>query len=512
MGLAILGVLVLAFIALTVFSAKTWQIWHVVLMFALFIATFCFMAFAAATLKTQERWRTQYVRSTTDLKKAEDEQLLLTKGFLLTEDSISEADDPSLPQIQSDLRRLLVDRGRVWRNLAVASIGQGSITLDASNWGDEACYQQRAGGDEYDDFDDEPVEPIPAEGEAAAAGTSKPLGLQQNSIVFAFKEAPIAQLPSPLQQLLYGDNPLAENDKQGFCKVPAFYLGEFKVTNDPQADPNTVKLEPNLPLDKSQIEQLQEGSSWVLYEVLPIDSHEATQDLTSEELQLWLPPMTEDQDRYLAVIDQYVRDQKQANDMDPPERKWMKVRFTESKSDIDVDVSEPTSMPDAPFDPSGRANADDLRQFKTVGFEKGDEVVVDFLTGQEFINQGIAELVEPIYVRQLRDYERFFRANLNQMDATRREIDVTDSDLAKLNEALADLRSQIQFSTNQRQLLTADRDGFKMEVAIIQQYQQALEQQWKALLSDLSRLYRANKQQVRQQFSEKPNSTQPRSL
>ena len=35
MGLAILGVLVLAFIALAVLSAKTWQIWHVVLMFAL---------------------------------------------------------------------------------------------------------------------------------------------------------------------------------------------------------------------------------------------------------------------------------------------------------------------------------------------------------------------------------------------------------------------------------------------------------------------------------------------
>ncbi|MDG2384180.1 MAG: hypothetical protein P8N76_21095 [Pirellulaceae bacterium] len=506
MGLAILGVLVLAFIALAVFSAKTWQIWHVVLMFALFIATFCFMAFAAATLKTQERWRTQYVRSTKDLAQAQETQLQLTKG------SIFETDDPSLPQIQSDLRRLLVDRGRVWRNLAVAGIGQGSITLDATNWGDEACYQPRSGVDEYDDFDDEPVEPIPAEGEAAAASNTKPLGLQQNSIVFAFKEAPIAQLPQPLQQLLYGDDPLVKNDKQGFCKVPDFYLGEFKVTNDPQADPNTVKLEPNLPLDKSQIEQLQEGSSWVLYEVLPIDSHEATQGLTPEQLQLWLPPMMEDQDRYQAVLDQYVRDQTQANDMDPPERKWMKVKFTESKSDIDVDVSEPTSIPDAPFDPSGRANADDLRQFESVGFAKGDEVVVDFSTGQEFINQGIAELVEPIYVRQLRDYERFFRANVNQIDASRREIGVTNTDLDKLNQALADLRSQIQFVTNQRQLLTEDRDGFKMELAIIQQYQQALEQQWKTLLSDLSRLYRANKQQMRQQVSGEPNSNRPRSL
>ena len=139
-------------------------------------------------------------------------------------------------------------------------------------------------------------------------------------------------------------------------------------------------------------------------------------------------------------------------------------------------------------------------------------MVVDFSTGQEFINQGIAELVEPIYVRQLRDYERFFRANVNQIDASRREIGVTNTDLDKLNQALADLRSQIQFVTNQRQLLTEDRDGFKMELAIIQQYQQALEQQWKTLLSDLSRLYRANKQQMRQQVSGEPNSNRPRSL
>ena len=448
------------------------------------------MAFAAATLKTQQRWRTQYASLTADVERELKEQDRLKRG------APSEDGGQSLSQLRGDLRRLLVDRGRVWRNLGVAGIGQGTITLDATSWGDDGCYQVTGA----DEFDDDPVEPIPVEGEAAAAdANAKPLGLQQNAIVFAFKEAPIGMLPQPVQELLYGDDPLVERDTKGFCKVPAFYLGEFKVSSDPQVDPTSVTLVPTLPLKQSQIDQLEEGSTWVLYEVLPVDSHVFLQGLSPEQLQVWLPPMTEDQERYSTILDEYVRDQTQASDMDPPARKWMKVKFTEAKADIEVDVSEPTSLPDAPFDPSGRANADDLRQLDKAQFAKGDEVVLDFFTAQEFISQGIAEAVEPIYVRRLRDYERFFRANASQIDATTREISVTEDDLAKLNDALTDLRSQVSFVTNQRQRLTEDRDGFNMELAVIQQYRQALEEQWKTLLSDLSRLYRANKQQVRRQ-------------
>ena len=37
-----------------------------------------------------------------------------------------------------------------------------------------------------------------------------------------------------------------------------------------------------------------------------------------------------------------------------------------------------------------------------------------------------------------------------------------------------------------------------MELAVINEYKQALEQEWESVRSELSRLYRANKQQVRQ--------------
>ena len=52
MGLAILGVIVLVFIGLAVFSAKTWQIWHVLIVSALFIATLVFCRFRCGDVES----------------------------------------------------------------------------------------------------------------------------------------------------------------------------------------------------------------------------------------------------------------------------------------------------------------------------------------------------------------------------------------------------------------------------------------------------------------------------
>ena len=106
MGLAVLGVLALVFIAFAVLSAKTWQIWHVLIVGALFVATFIFCAFAAATLKTQQRWRSQYEQAK---KQLADEQLVQER---LTR-SNPNSDEPTVGEISGEVRRVLVDRGRV---------------------------------------------------------------------------------------------------------------------------------------------------------------------------------------------------------------------------------------------------------------------------------------------------------------------------------------------------------------------------------------------------------------
>jgi hypothetical protein len=42
MGLAILGVFILAYILLAYFAARTWQVWHVVLLVFLFLGSLLF--------------------------------------------------------------------------------------------------------------------------------------------------------------------------------------------------------------------------------------------------------------------------------------------------------------------------------------------------------------------------------------------------------------------------------------------------------------------------------------
>ena len=119
MGLAILGVLVLVFIALAVLSAKTWQIWHVLIVGALFIATFVFCAFAAATLSVHQHWRSQYERAKGELKTEQDINERLTQPD-------PNSDEPAVGEVSNDVRRTLADRGRVWRNLAFADVGEGT--------------------------------------------------------------------------------------------------------------------------------------------------------------------------------------------------------------------------------------------------------------------------------------------------------------------------------------------------------------------------------------------------
>ena len=161
--------------------------------------------------------------------------------------------------------------------------------------------------------------------------------------------------------------------------------------------------------------------------MLPVDSHEVFEGITKEQMESILPPWSADgqpDEAYNALIDTFVRHNTRASDMDPPERKWMLVRFTETVGPFEVDVQEPTSLPDTPFDPLGRSQADNLRQNEQTTYQANDEVLLDFLTAQEYINQGVAEAIEPKYQRPLTDFERFFRNSAGEIDSIARQIAV----------------------------------------------------------------------------------------
>ena len=491
MGPAILGGVVLLFILLAYVGAKAWQVWHVVLVVFVFLFACGALILTAATMKTQNRWRTEYQSHLTSLEREQQTQDRLRNGSL---DPL----EPSVQELLGDVSRILIDRGRVWRNFRLAGIDQGTLTLDASNWGDRGL--ERIGLEALEDEDLAPPDEPPAAAAGAAAAAPAPLGMGTGAIVFAFKEQPIQSLPASLRPYLYEQSLLPEQDVKGLCKLPSFYMGEYKVTSDPAADPRTITMVPTLPLSPSQVEQLQQDdTTWVLYEVMPTDSHEALQGMAAEQLRLLLEkPEDLPQQTYDQLVDEYVRDQTRATDMDPPERKWMRVKFLDDYT-VDVDVQTPTRLPDSAYDPSGRTIEGTLQQNAATQFQKGDEAILDFETAQELVNDGKAEQVEPVYQRRLRDYAEFFRDFAREYEAMDRQLATAQEDLNKLNASLTSLREQMTFCSQQKSELTEDRDGFNRERQVITEYRGQLDEQWNALRRDLSRLYRANKQIVQEQ-------------
>ena len=104
-------------------------------------------------------------------------------------------------------------------------------------------------------------------------------------------------------------------------------------------------------------------------------------------------------------------------------------------------------MPDSLFDPSGRSVVATLSQGGTTEFQKGDEATFDFATAQDLISQGKAEPVQPVFHRRLRDYARSFRSISADIDELTRQMELAQGDLDKLNESIAQLKSQITFQT-----------------------------------------------------------------
>lgn len=496
MGPAILGGIVLLFILLAYMGAKAWHVWHVVLVVFLFMAAGGAFLLTASTMKTQQRWRGEYNTQTAQLQRELETRRRLIDGATDPEP------EPSYAELRSRVGQVMVDRGRVWRNLRLANINaqESTLTLDASNWGDRDF--ERIGSELTEDEDaGMPADDPAAEGAAPAAAGAAPLGLGTGALVFAFKEQPLNTLPAELRAMLYEESQLPEQDVKGLCRLPTVYMGEYRITSDPAANPSTIELTPNLPLSEAQIEQLQQddGATWALYEVMPVDSHEALQGFTAEQMQMLLPaPENLPAPQYEQLVSEYVRDQTRANETDPPERKWMKIKFLQAHS-VDVDVQTPTPLPDTAYDPSGRSIEATLQQDKPTQFAKGDEAILDFETAQELVNQGIAEQVEPIYQRRLRDYAESFRSFAREFEAIGRQLTTAQEDLDRINESVSSLRQQIAFRADQGKKLAQDRDGFNREREVIANYRGVLEQQWNTIRRDLSRLYRANKQIVQQE-------------
>lgn len=96
-----------------------------------------------------------------------------------------------------------------------------------------------------------------------------------------------------------------------FAFDPDGYLGEFQVTAATDA---TVSLAPNMRMSERQLKRLTASTAnWTLYEVMPIDRHEAFAGLDKEKLAALMPGESEES------INQYAKDGQPAGPDDPPQ-------------------------------------------------------------------------------------------------------------------------------------------------------------------------------------------------
>lgn len=355
----VLGLLVIFFIVLIIFSAKRWGVLHIVSAVFVFLAALVFVWMSAATLRTHQHWRSAVnaLQKKIEAEQAEQQRLLvgeLTKAEQ-TEDSIRD--------LEAAVQRALLDRGRVWRNCA-PEVAADSIVLTVEG------TLVPAGPDEVEPEPDgePPADDAEAEPEAGdEEGAEDPADEEP-----ADDAPPVRRHDIEASTILYGflEGESRLSGELGGYTVPSVYLGEFRVVSRTDT---TVTLQPTARLSPLQQSSLAAGS-WTLYDNMPVDAHFAFEGLSEGELKALFPlekmtisdaqysaritqlasyfegistadltakipknRMLMDQAEYQQFIDQYVRDGEPAEPDDPPSHIWKRVKFKVPTS-IQVDA------------------------------------------------------------------------------------------------------------------------------------------------------------------------------
>ena len=167
---AFLGLLAILMIVFTVFSAKTWSVLHVILVFIVFTAQVVMLFYAALVLNTTSVWKHEYeelekriAQTRFEIERKRDGIAISPKGELEELNTIQGMDEElnrnSFKELDTALGRALIDRGRVWRNCQLESAEDNQFRLNLADWGDPAL-----GTSEDELFEEEPA----AEPEVAA--------------------------------------------------------------------------------------------------------------------------------------------------------------------------------------------------------------------------------------------------------------------------------------------------------------------------------------------------------
>lgn len=425
------GLLVIFLCVATYFNTKAWRWPHVTMMFLNIVMIFVFLCYASLVHKTKRQWQGEYTKGAKRVDEL-DKQIQST--------NFGVGSNEGLFNLRERMKREIIDRGRVWPGLAAAAAADGTVTLTAP---------------------------------ASPTGEVKKLGMVEKTVVHGFLER-----------------------IEGNLRIPFFYMGEFQAT---AVTDTTVTLVATLPQSALQKQQLgQAGATWALYEVAPPDAHEPFAGLTAEQLAVLMPQDISGQtpEQYQAMIQEYVRTGQRAEDSDLPDNIYIRVKFKQPY-EIVVDAATTVSpLDDSHFDAEGKAQSGRLQRREdkgTVKFIAGSEGIFDSATAAKLIDEGVADKIEPIFRRQLHDYEGELQTvHKRLVDTMNRIAAITDA-TATVTAAQKSAEAQAELVTQVRTKLTADKAKVTEERDGIKRYATKLAEQVVVVRDQVNKLYRSNK-------------------
>jgi hypothetical protein len=462
--LVFLVVLFFAFIFCLVKSAKKLGWIHSILVVFLFVETVVFMMATAGVLYRRVGWIRLHDSLVKKVEAAEKETIELTYGDLRN----PVLDITKLYPLQNALGRLVLDRGRVWSSAVLIGTQNNSVQLNL-NAAVPAAVAPADGG--------------MADPNAPAAAPAPPAGdsLKPDSVVFAFSE---------------------KADELGRY-IPAAYLGEFTVT-DNQA--GVVTLTPLL-LSPQYATLVNDSNQWSLYELMPLDSHDAFVEVGSapsedelfgrvdaEKIKAQYASLPEAEQAL--VVDSYIRDGQAANENDPPEVVWELVEFLKEYQ-FDVDSQqESTALDGGYFDDSGRSIDGRLKRpgenNTMVKFAAGDQLLLFSANAVDLITNGTAKVIKRYYVRQLNDYDDSFRIIDRQKFEVGERIAYFQRESKVLEDALAISNLQRQARQIEIENLKKERDQYSKELEVMNSEVTRLTDSLQQTRTKLSELFRTN--------------------
>lgn len=464
MGIVVLVVIVISlfvFIYLIVKTARSWGILHTLLLSVLFIECWTFMYYTANVLDRRLTSLREYTKTRDDLAKTRrDNQLKIWGG-----DNVGEQQEALVP-LAGEVRRLTADRGRVWRGASKMNIEGDQIRLELAA----------------------AAPPVPAVEDLTGAEPAAPAA------------APVGnEIPTiPLDMVVYG---FSQTQDEKNRPIPQYYLGEFRVV---ESEAGQVLLRPTTPPEPNQIKAINEEPTWSLYEMLPQDSHDtfaADESQPSEDavfgrmdqnmLETLFAEVPEADGRREKLINEYLRDGQPALESDLPRHVWYRVEVVKP-FELDVDSDEQANATvGGYFDASGRTV--DVRikrgEEKRVTLPEGTQFLLPQERANESIERGEVKLIQRIYVRPLNAYETGFGHLRLRRDELVRLIGVTQRETTILEEANQLGIAMTSARQVEAQKLTADRDQYRREAAIIENEVKLIADKLAETMNELKRLW-----------------------